>query len=104
MLNLDWWKKIIIKTLIKGLASPAIQDAEFPGDWLSGTECEPLGSATGGAEEPEGSKNLGETIMSMAQKDNGNRTAQDAEKKANWKLCMINLLTVFSLCYGDLSF
>lgn len=39
----------------------------------------------------------------MAQKGDGNRSAQDAEKKANWKLCMINLLAVFSLCCGDLS-
>lgn len=58
---------------------------------------------TGGADEPQGSKNW-EKIMSMAQKDKGSRTAQDAEKKANWKLCMINLLAVFSFCCGDLSF
>lgn len=58
---------------------------------------------TGGGEEPEGSKKLGETVTSMAQKENGKRTPQDAEKKANWKLCMINLLAVFSLCCGDLS-
>lgn len=58
----------------------------------------PWGLPTGGA-----AKKLRERIMSRAQKGDGNRTAQDAEKKANWKLFMIDLLAVFSLCCGDLS-
>lgn len=41
--------------------------------------------------------------MSMAQKGNGRRTAQDSEHKANWKSCTINLLAIFSLCYGNLT-